>query len=405
MKIKLLRVTNLQKVKHIEIEPKDNVIVIAGRNESGKTSVLKAILWAMTGKTGMKGVNKPIREGEEEAEVVLEIDNFIVSRYWKNNKTSKLTIVDKNVGIIPKSPQSVLDSFIGKLAFDPLEFSQLDSREQRDLLFEALGLKKILKKIDEKRNFFYEKRGVINKDIKTFEGQLKGLKQPKKDLPKKIISISDLSKKLEKSKEFNYELDLYKNKIKENLEAIKNLKFELKNRETDIKILKEKVKGLKPLNTVLLREDIENAEKLNTEIREAEKYIQIEKYKIEKEAESKKLTKDITDLDKNKLKLLKEKEMPIKGLTIDEVEVSYKNIPFNQLSSSEQLKVSMAMAMAMNPKLRVIRITDGSLLDDDNMKVIEDMASKFDYQIWLERVAVDEFADIVLVDGEIKNEF
>ncbi|GAH82597.1 unnamed protein product, partial [marine sediment metagenome] len=68
----------------------------------------------------------------------------------------------------------------------------------------------------------------------------------------------------------------------------------------------------------------------------------------------------------------------------------------------EQLKVSISMAMAMNPKLRVIRITDGSLLDDDNMKVIEEMANKFDYQIWLERVAVDKFADIVLVDGEVK---
>lgn len=401
MKIKLLRVTNLKKVKHIEIEPKDNVIVIAGRNESGKTSVLDAILWGMTGKTGMKGVSKPIREGEKEAEIVLELDNFIVERRFKDNKTMELVVIDKKYGIEPKSPQSILDSFIGELSLDPLEFTLLNPKEQRDLLLKVLGLKKELKEIDEKKKYFYDKRTVINRDIKTYEGQLKGF-APGKDLPKEVISIAELSMKLEAGKDWNNKLNRDNENLDEALHRIEEYKDTIKIWEEKAENLKENIKGKEAYDLNIIREEIEKAESINEEIREVEKYIQIEKYKIEKESESKKLTKDITDLDKNKLKLLKQKEMPIKGLTIDEVEVSYKNIPFNQLSSSEQLKVSMAMAMAMNPKLRVIRITDGSLLDDDNMKVIEEMASKFDYQIWLERVAIDKFADIVLVDGEIE---
>jgi len=396
VKIKLLRVTNLKKVKHIEIEPKDNVIVIAGKNESGKTSVLDAILWGMTGKTGMKGVSKPIREGEKEAEIVLELDNFIVERRFKDNKTMELVVIDKKYGIEPKSPQSILDSFIGELSLDPLEFTLLNPKEQRDLLLKVLGLKKELKEIDEKKKYFYDKRTVINRDIKTYEGQLKGF------APGKVISIAELSMKLEAGKDWNNKLNRDNENLDEALHRIEEYKDTIKIWEEKAENLKENIKGKEAYDLNIIREEIEKAESINEEIREVEKYIQIEKYKIEKESESKKLTKDITDLDKNKLKLLKQKEMPIKGLTIDEVEVSYKNIPFNQLSSSEQLKVSMAMAMAMNPKLRVIRITDGSLLDDDNMKVIEEMASKFDYQIWLERVAIDKFADIVLVDGEIE---
>ena len=41
------------------------------------------------------------------------------------------------------------------------------------------------------------------------------------------------------------------------------------------------------------------------------------------------------------------------------------------------------MAMAMNPEVRVIRITDGSLLDSANMELIEQMAVDNDFQVWL----------------------
>ncbi|GAH82604.1 unnamed protein product, partial [marine sediment metagenome] len=116
------------------------------------------------------------------------------------------------------------------------------------------------------------------------------------------------------------------------LRNIKDYKSKVRELEEEKEFCKERIKGKKPKDLNIIREDIRNAEKLNIEIREVEKYTQIEKYKTEKESESKKLTKDITDLDKSKLKLLKEKEMPIKELTVNEEEVSYKNIPFNQLS-------------------------------------------------------------------------
>lgn len=401
MKIKLLIVTNLKKVKHVEITPEDNVIVIAGKNESGKTSVLDAILWAMTGKMGMKGINKPIREGEEEAEVVLEIDNFVVRRCWKDNERSYLTVANKDNNIQYKSPQSMLDGFLGKLSLDPLEFTLLNSKEQRDLLLEVLDLKNELDKIEETKKYIYDKRTVIGREIKTYEGQLKGLKYPKKDLPKKTISISELSKKIEKAKDYNDKLYEDKKNIEENLRKIKLYNEQIKGLKKEIELLTKDIKDKKFKDLKIIRKKIEKAEIINEKIREAEKYREVSDIVVKRKSEVGELTDEIRNLDKNKLKLLKSKEMPIKDLTIDEEAVSYKNIPFNQLASSEQLKVSMAMAM--NPKLRVIRITDGSLLDDDNMRVIEEMAKKFDYQIWLERVAIDKFADIVLVDGEIKN--
>ena len=69
--------------------------------------------------------------------------------------------------------------------------------------------------------------------------------------------------------------------------------------------------------------------------------------------------------------------------------VTYNGVPFSQASSAEQIRVSLAMAMALNPKLRVVRILDGSLLDADSMRQVAEMATAADYQVWVERVADD----------------
>lgn len=90
------------------------------------------------------------------------------------------------------------------------------------------------------------------------------------------------------------------------------------------------------------------------------------------------------------------------GLTFDENGVLLNKIPFDQASSAEQLKVSLAMGIAMNPKLRVLLIRDGSLLDEDNLKMIAELAAKNDCQIWLERVGSGDEVSIIIEDGSIK---
>jgi hypothetical protein len=59
------------------------------------------------------------------------------------------------------------------------------------------------------------------------------------------------------------------------------------------------------------------------------------------------------------------------------------------------------MAMALNPKLKVIRIMDGSLLDGENMAVITEMAKDKDFQIWIERVEDGSDMAIIIEDGAI----
>jgi len=95
--------------------------------------------------------------------------------------------------------------------------------------------------------------------------------------------------------------------------------------------------------------------------------------------------------------------MPIDGLSLGLDGILYNGIPFDQLSGAQSLRVSTAMAMAMNPTLKIVLIRDGSLLDKDNLKVISDMAKDKEYQVWIE--CVDDGSGkpaIYIEDGEIK---
>jgi hypothetical protein len=95
------------------------------------------------------------------------------------------------------------------------------------------------------------------------------------------------------------------------------------------------------------------------------------------------------------------KTMPIEGLSFADDTVLYNGIPFGQCSSAEKLRVSLSMAMALNPELKVIRIMDGSLLDEDNLAIIREMAEAQDYQVWIECVASRPGMGIFIEDGEV----
>jgi len=114
-----------------------------------------------------------------------------------------------------------------------------------------------------------------------------------------------------------------------------------------------------------------------------------------------KLSTKIAEIDAEKAKRVAEAKMPIEGLGFTDSGVTFKGIPFEQISSAEQLRVSVAIGIALNPDLRVLLIRDGSLLDSDNLALIAEMAAEHDVQVWIERVEEDG-AGFIIEDGEVK---
>lgn len=424
MKIIRLTAENIKKVKAVEITPDGNTVIIAGRNEQGKTSILDAIWYALG---GVKGVKKPIRDGEKSAKVMLDLGDFKVERTFSGETTS-LKVVSADGKAKFSSPQTLLDGLIGNLSFDPLAFSHMKESAQKETLLGLVDIGIDLKTWEGERLSLYDERTVVNRAAKELDGQLAGLVRFP-NAPAEEVKIASITAEMEEARKVyadNYrqrtdlekiENDIYvmdkniesdKEAIAETERHLASLRAKVKSSEEGAKALKEiagaaheKVDILVDPDMAIFDTRLLEVEKTNEEVRSNIKYIETKTALDGKQKESAKLTASIDALDKTKTDAIKAAKFPIEALSFDDAGVLYKGMPFAQCSSAERLRVSLAMAMAMNPKLRVIRIMDGSLLDSHNMAVIKEMAEDKDFQVWIECVDESGKVGIVIEDGQV----
>jgi len=412
LRILELRTENVKKVKAILITPKTDVVIISGNNGQGKTSVLDSIWYALQGRSGLKGTPMPIRKGESKASVTLTLDDFIVTRTWTSDDKTYLKVTNRE-GLTYGSPQELLDGFIGALTFDPLEFAQMKEKDQRDLLLKLANVD--IDSYDEKIKTLTEDRRIQGQKVKLYEGERDT--RDFKGIPTEEISISGLQFHLEEAIDHNRDIDAAEHNMKNTQESIQtaqqritNLQAEIAKIELGIRIYEKEIKtdqeflqGNKKVDIEVIRAKINKAMEHNELVQAKNRNVQADKKRDAAQKVYDEFTDKIDMQKKGKDTALRLAKMPIEGLSVNETGVIYNDIPFSQLSSSEQLKVSMSIAIALNPKIRVIRVTDGSLLDDDNMKVIKSMAKDNCFQIWIERVNDLSGIAFVIEDGEIKN--
>lgn len=412
MKIVELKAENIKKLKAIEVRPQGNTIVISGKNGAGKSSALDAIWFALTGKDSMKQTSKPVREGAQGAKVEIDIGDYVVTRRWTSNANSYLYVENKE-GKEQNSPQTLLDSFIGDLSFDPLQFSRLDAKAQKKTLLKLLNIEEKLNEMDTEYQDIYNERTHIGKNFRAAKAQFEGMERPPIMEEVEETDISKLTQRLEEAIENNQAIEEMKRDIEENTERLGQIEEQIKKLESEREqvkfILKSSTRTLseaKKIDTQGIQQKIAQAQTYRQVQEEANIYYSKKKEveQLEKEVNAK--TSELEKINQAKNEIIATSKMPIEGLGVEGDEVTYKGLPFAQLSAAEQLRVSLSIAMAANPKLKVIRIMDGSLLDSSNMKVIEELADGEDFQVWVERVDESGKVGIYIEDGQIvKNNY
>lgn len=396
MKIISLTAENVKRLKAVEITPDGTMQVITGRNAQGKTSVLDAIWLALGGGTASRETARPIREGEDTARVTLDLGDLTVVRTWKGDKTTlAVTAAD---GAKYSSPQKVLDALVGRLSFDPLEFTRLSARDQRDALLDVVDIDVDLAQLDGQRRTVFDERTEVGR-------QLKGLGEiPRLDpsVPAAEVSASDLIEQISAAARVADTREQSKRRVTSLEEEVNRLSTALKAaREQLAAAWADVEQHQEAVDVDALREQLAGIEETNRAVREQAEHRRraAEADRLTEERDA--LTARIDALDKKKADALAAASFPVDGLGFDEDGVTYQGVPFSQASSAEQIRVSLAMAMSLNPKLRVIRILDGSLLDADSLELVRQMATDSDYQVWVERVADGSGVGVVIEDGEV----
>ncbi len=417
-KIVSLTSTNVKRLRAVHIEPNGNMVVIGGANAQGKSSVLDSIEMALRGKGAV--CERPIRDGADGGVTILNLGEMIVKRtYTKNDSSVQVTTKD---GAKYSSPQALLDGLVGQISFDPLGFTRFDSKKQAATLQRVVGLD--FSAIDADRGNVFDKRTGVNRQITSVKARLQAMPEYA-DAPDAETSIDALSARLKEAQGKNADTKQIENVAIEagrkldrtiaDCTAIEKQIMELQIRLDAGKaelliateaaaVAREALEARPPLiDTAPIFDEFSKAEVLNAATRGklARRKVAEELQIAEELAVD--LTNQIAEYDLEKKETLAAAKFPVPGLSFTDDGVTYNGIPFEQCSSAEQLRVSVAMGIAMNPELRVILIRDGSLLDANSLRIIGEMADAGDCQIWVERVSDDGAGcSVVIEDGAVK---
>ncbi|MBC8499236.1 MAG: AAA family ATPase [Candidatus Atribacteria bacterium] len=416
LKIIELRGENFKKIKAITIRPDDNLVLLTGKNAMGKSSAIDLII-AMLCKD-RKWIPQPIRKGQTHADGRLDLGEFIVTCKW-TEKGKYLKVTSKEDLVYP-SPQAMLDEFVGKLGFDIGKFFNMEEKEQTEVLMELAELD--FTEVDAKIERLVEERRMQGQTVKLLSGQREVINPEM--VPKELVNTSKLNEELEKGLEHNQNRELTKRAIlsaktlmkgcKENivdiLEQIENRKNEIESIKKEIVRHQEKIRldekflmENDPVPIEPIREKLSGAEESNEIFRANERNkVADQKFKYELSVYEKQTAK-ITELRNSKDTDLQKAKFPLPELKVTTTGTTFNDIPIKQLSSSENMKVAISIAMALNEKFKVILVKDASLLDKENKKVIREMAKDGGYQVWLEMVSDTGEMGFYFVDGMIES--
>ncbi len=408
MKIIELQAENVKRLRAVEIHPDGTLQVIGGRNAQGKSSVLDAIWLALGGGKAAKETTLPIRDGEEKASVRLNLGDLVVTRTWTKKGTSlKVTNAE---GASYSSPQSMLDALVGRLSFDPLEFTRLSAKDQREALLGLVDLDVDMDELARQRNALFAERSEVGR-----RGKAIGDVQVDDDLPDIERSAQDFIARIREAENQNRRADdamsVYEAATREAELAearVDALRQQLSEAEGSLYAASQRAEmHLKAAQSFVkvdvspLEDELEGVEELNQRIRANNAARKQAEHKADLRQDYELLTEKIRKLDERKASALASATFPVEGLGFDDTGVTYHGVPFSQASSAEQIRVSVAMAMAMNPRLRVLRIKDGSLLDDDAMDALRAQVAENDFQLWIERVGDADAGAVLIEDGEV----
>lgn len=396
-KIIRLQSTNYKRLKAVEIVPDKagNLVFVAGRNGQGKSSVLDSITAALGG-VNAKTTPKPIRDGEDRAEIVLETEDLVVTRrFTPSGSTLKVASPD---GATYSKGQARLDDLLGKLSLDPLAFTQLSDRDQLATLLGLVELPFDPVELDGERKAVFDQRTEVNRRVKELAAKGVGFTVTE---PVSEVSVAGLIEKFRAAQDVVSRQEREQRELSQVAARILEIEHELEGLRITHRDLTKAVGDHKMVDLDSIQAQIDGAETTNADARQYADYEATKNQHQAAKAQADELTRKLAEIDKRKADGLAAAKFPVDALGFDEGGVTYQGVPFKQASSAEQLRVSLAMAIALNPELRVIRIADGSLLDSDNLALIEGMARDHDFQVWIEMVGDSSDRGILIEDGEV----
>ena len=407
MKINKLEIENVKRVKAVKAEFTPNgLTVIGGNNNQGKTSILDAIAWALGGNKYKP--SQAQRQGSvtpPHLHVVMN-NGLIVERSGKN---STLKVIDPNG---KKGGQQLLNDFVEELAINLPKFMKSTPKEKANTLLQIIGVGPKLQELEMKEGELYNERRTIGQ-IADQKKKFAEEQTYYPDAPHELVPVNELIKqqqdilarngenqrKRDNLKSLEEQHTFQARKVSQLMEELEKEQAKLAELTEDVNVAKKSVLELKDESTEELERNLAEIDETNRKVR-----ANLDKDKAEEDANQyidkyQELTRDIEAVRKEKADLLNSADLPLPELSVDNGELIYKGQKWDNMSGSDQLKVSTAIVRKLKPDCGFILLDK---LEQMDMKTLEE------FNQWLEqeqlqgiatRVSTGDECSIIIEDG------
>lgn len=407
MKINKLEIENVKRVKAVKAEFTPNgLTVIGGNNNQGKTSILDAIAWVLGGNKYKP--SQAQRQGSvtpPHLHVVMN-NGLIVERSGKN---STLKVIDPNG---KKGGQQLLNDFVEELAINLPKFMESTSKEKANTLLQIIGVGPKLQELEMKEGELYNERRTIGQ-IADQKKKFAEEQTYYPDAPHELVPVNELIKqqqdilarngenqrKRDNLKSLKEQHTFQARKVSQLMEELEKEQAKLDELTEDVNVAKKSVSELKDESTEELERNLAEIDELNRKVR-----ANLDKDKAEEDANQyrdkyQELTRNIEAVRKEKSDLLNSADLPLPELSVDNGELIYKGQKWDNMSGSDQLKVSTAIVRKLKPNCGFILLDK---LEQMDMKTLEE------FNHWLEqeqlqgiatRVSTGDECSIIIEDG------
>ena len=412
IKINKLEIENVKRVKAVKIEPTANgLTVIGGKNNQGKTSILDSIAWALGGdKYRPSDAQRNGSVIPPNLHMVMS-NGLIVERKGKN---SDLKVLDPDS---QKGGQQLLNEFVETLALDLPKFMQSTSKEKANTLLQIIGVGDKLYELEKQENELYNRRrtiGQIADQKKKFAKEMTYYP----DAPKEPVSASELIKQQQdilarngenqrKRQNVQYIQDTFNKQDAE----IQRLSLQLaalaeKQQATlqDLEIARKSALDLHDESTEELENNITNIEAINRKVRTNLDKDKAEEDALDYDSQYNTLTTQIDNLRQSKTDLLNKADLPLPELSVVDGELTYKGFKWDNMSGSDQLKVSTAIVRKLNPNCGFVLLDKLEQMDLDTLKEFGAWLESEGLQAIATRVSTGPECSIVISDGYVVGE-
>lgn len=405
VKINNLEIENVKRVRAVKLQPSENgLTIIGGNNGQGKTSVLDAIAWALGGDKFKPST--PEREGSVVPPFLhVELSNGLVVE--RKGDKSSLKVIDKNGN---KGGQQLLNEFVEALALNLPKFMQATARDKADTLLKIIGVGDQLYALEAEEQRLYNTRTSIGqiadqkakyaKEMPIYTG-----------IPKEPVSASELIRQQQdilarngENKRKRDNVAYYEQALVNAERAYEEAKKILEQAKADVEAARKSAEDLHDESTAELEANIADIDSLNAKIR-----ANLDRERAEIEADGYKkqyddLTAQIEKIRQDKRDLLNGAELPLEGLSVERGELTYNGFKWDNMSSSEQLKVATAIVRKLNPECGFVLMDKLEQMDAKTLSEFGAWLEQEGLQVIATRVSTGGECSIIIEDGYIKPE-